>query len=474
MLEMCEILAAAERAYLIAPAGCGKTEVIADAVALSTGRQLILTHTHAGVDSLRYRLRRKGVPGSRFHVDTIASWALRYSQSYPLLSGLSEDPMLIAGKDWARVYECADTLLASRTAQEVVRGSYSGLFVDEYQDCGVRHHAIVMRLAALLPCRLLGDPLQGIFDFDGDLIDWDEDVHQHFERLPDLTVPWRWSASGGGNEALGEWLLEVREILIGGGNIDLRGAPAGVTWKQHIPANYMDIPNHCRKQARLRGSIIIIHRFPNLCHRLAKQLSGQYQSMDEMAAKDLMGHAAALDASRGGEAALLMDFAAECMIGVATELKPLRDRYRAGNMATPGQRAKHPGVTNALDEVSRTPTPQAMTATLDAIKRECIDCKMCRQEMWSEMLRALANKAETLMTLKECAWTVRNRTRIIGRQLPRRTVSRTLLVKGLEFDHVTVLDAHELNSKNLYVALTRAKSTLTIWSPSPILQPGSR
>ena len=471
MPEVSEVLAAARRAYLIAPAGCGKTEVIADAVAQSSGRQLILTHTHAGVETLRSRLRKKGVPSNRFHVDTIASWSLRYAHSYPHLSGLAEDPTLIAGKDWNRVYECADVLLSSRVAREVVQRSYSGLFVDEYQDCGVRHHAIVMRLAELLPCRLLGDPLQGIFDFGGDLIDWEKDVDRNFERLPDLLTPWRWSAAGGGSEALGSWLLEVREMLMNGRDVDLSVAPGCVDWKQHDPSNNADMLKHCGKKAELRGSVIIVHRFPNLCHRLAKDLSGQYQSMDEMEAKDLMRHASLIDEARGTEAALLIDFAAECMVGIATALKPLADRYRSGNLATSGQRAAYLGLVSALDLVARSPAPQAMLAVLTAIRRECADCKMCRQELWTEMRRALANMAETSMLLRECAWTVRNNTRVSGRQSHRLMVSRTLLVKGLEFDHAIILEANLLSPKNLYVALTRAKQTLTVWSPSPVLRP---
>jgi superfamily I DNA/RNA helicase len=57
--------------------------------------------------------------------------------------------------------------------QQVIGSSYAGLFVDEYQDCTRAQHAIVLMLAELLPCRILGDPLQGIFGFNEDpLVDW--------------------------------------------------------------------------------------------------------------------------------------------------------------------------------------------------------------------------------------------------------------------------------------------------------------
>ena len=53
----------------------------------------------------------------------------------------------------------------------------------------------------------------------------------------------------------------------------------------------------------------------------------------------------------------------------------------------------------------------------------------------------------------------------------RGTVSRTLLVKGLEYDHAIVLDADKLDTKQLYVALTRGSHRLTILSRQPVLRP---
>jgi hypothetical protein len=51
----------------------------------------------------------------------------------------------------------------------------------------------------------------------------------------------------------------------------------------------------------------------------------------------------------------------------------------------------------------------------------------------------------------DVAWEVRDRARRDGRRIERRIVSRTLLIKGLEFDQAIVLNADELDAKNLYV-----------------------
>ena len=58
----------------------------------------------------------------------------------------------------------------------------------------------------------------------------------------------------------------------------------------------------------------------------------------------------------------------------------------------------------------------------------------------------------------------RENTRRIGRKLSKRVIARTILIKGLEFDHAIIMDAHLFDRKNLYVALTRASKTVTIIS----------
>lgn len=61
--------------------------------------------------------------------------------------------------------------------------------------------------------------------------------------------------------------------------------------------------------------------------------------------------------------------------------------------------------------------------------------------------------------------------RHVGRQLPKRGVGSTLLLKGLEADVVVILNANALNAKNLYVALTRASRMLVVCSKTPVLNP---
>ena len=45
--------------------------------------------------------------------------------------------------------------------------------------------------AELLPCRVVGDPLQSIFNFGKSVVQWSDEVLSFFEELPGLD-PWRW------------------------------------------------------------------------------------------------------------------------------------------------------------------------------------------------------------------------------------------------------------------------------------------
>lgn len=174
------------RCFVVAPAGCGKTELIAQSVAHSQNkRQLILTHTHAGVSALKKRLSRFQVPASKYEVSTIAGWALMYAGAYPQISQIpSQHPQK---EEWEFVYRAAKTLLENPTLKKAIQISYGGVFVDEYQDCSKAQHELILSLATLLPCRIFGDPLQGIFGFNN-IIDWKEDVKSNFDFLCELST----------------------------------------------------------------------------------------------------------------------------------------------------------------------------------------------------------------------------------------------------------------------------------------------
>lgn len=457
-------LANASNAFLIAPAGYGKTELIARAVSTNDqGKELLLTHTHAGVRSMRDRLKRLGVSTKRYMVKTIASWALKLAASYPKISGITNDQP--KGDEWKEVYKFAVNALENENIRLVIKKSYTGIFVDEYQDCTKSQHGLIMALTELLPVRILGDPLQGIFGFDDDpLIDWDTDIAPHFEELDQLKEPWRWK---GVNPDLGNWLESVRTSLIAGDEIDLRSAPHGsVKW---IQSNQLAARTACFAAGRLAGSVVAIQKWPNQAHSLASQLRGVYTSMEEIECKDLLKWARDLDQANGRERGLIIiDGAGRCWTGLKNELRNIRKAFVEGRVP---RSKKYPSIVKAIDETIQNPDDLDL---LFSVQKECKNAGkvLYRKELWREMQRVIEFfQLGDFDTFEDAAWHIRNQARRQGRKLEHRLVSRTLLIKGLEFDHAVVVNADDLTDpKNLYVALTRCRQSLTILSSSPIIK----
>jgi DNA helicase-2/ATP-dependent DNA helicase PcrA len=127
--ELLDVITGCRYGCVIAPAGCGKTEQIALAVMHGTGRRLILTHTVAGVDALRMRLKDKGADPASYQITTIAAWSLRVASAFPLRSGLSHT--MPENKEWESVYAAAVKLLRFKCIDGIIKASYSGVFVDE-------------------------------------------------------------------------------------------------------------------------------------------------------------------------------------------------------------------------------------------------------------------------------------------------------------------------------------------------------
>ena len=226
--EIGRLAASLQRGSIVAAAGCGKTEQIARAVGFSDRRRLILTHTHAGVDALTKRLKKDHVPSDKYRIDTIAGWCFRFAAAFPNRSGI-EAVAPSSPAEWDTIYGAASRLIDSGAVDGVIRASYGGCFVDEYQDCTRLQHSVILRLASHLPTCIFGDPLQAIFDFRGQHpVSWEKGVFPTFGKEAELITPWRWKNAE--SLELAEWLQAVRQILEGGAPLDLAGRPACVSW----------------------------------------------------------------------------------------------------------------------------------------------------------------------------------------------------------------------------------------------------
>jgi hypothetical protein len=462
--------------YVVAPAGFGKTHLIAASLLHATKRQLVLTHTYAGVNALRKKMRQLKVPSDAHHVDTIASWALRLALSYQEASAWT---IVRPGRgQWAQLYGATTALLDCAFIRRIIRASYGGLYVDEYQDCSVGQHQLVLKLASDLPCRILGDPLQGIFDFNGDAIDWDRDV-AGLERLGQLDTPHRWQHAGA-EPALGNWLRDIRTALEKRQAIDLsaqscRGLKAIYVSDE---GNGLQIKqgNTCRNfQCAGSDTVIAIHcrgnEYKAKCHDLALRSTGRFSSIEEIEGKDVFAFVQRLERAPNAQSKLRcgLRFAAAAMTKVR-ESVPV-GTFR-GECVQIRENTRNPVVAHLANDYLTEPTSGRMVALLTAI-RNTPAVHVGRADLYNRVIGVL--RKHTLspqLTLSEAAETYQTQFRRRGRTVGRRKlIGTTLLVKGLEFHHAIVLDAPSLSRKELYVALTRGSKSLTVISSSAILAP---
>jgi hypothetical protein len=465
-------LFAVVRGTVTAPAGCGKTHLIADTLALHAGPKpiLILTHTNAGVGALRTRLQRERVPHSAYRVTTIDGFAMGLVGTFPLRSGL--DPKVLKldspTTDYEAIRVAACLLLQAGHLTDILAASYSRLIVDEYQDCSLSQHGIVDWLATCLATCVLGDPMQAIFNFGGNqLVDWNANVLARFPSVGELDTPWRWRNVN--TEPLGHWLLATRQILAAGGSIDLRMAPPEVTWIRLLggTADAQRI-EAARFQSPIRdGTVLVIGDSKNTTGRrqMASKTPGAI-NVEPADLRDLTDFGKRFDATAPGSVARLVHFAGELMTNVgAVELQRRVVSLQKGtarNAANPGEHAV----------LAFANAPSLVTA-LNALQqiRELPGVRVYRPDVLRSCLAAMQSAADGSCTFHEATEKERERCRHLGRSVARRSVGSTLLLKGLEADVAVVLHPERMDAKHLYVALTRGARRVVICSQSPILVP---
>jgi DNA helicase-2/ATP-dependent DNA helicase PcrA len=211
------------KSLLIAPAGYGKTYTIAECLRYTEGTQLVLTHTHAGVASLKEKIKKSGITSNKYNIETIDSFAQKYVDAFYCRDDIPEQEN--SKKYFPFIIEKAATLVEIKPIKDIIKLTYKGLFVDEYQDCTKTQHRFIIALADILPVHLLGDPLQGIFYFSEKLIDWETDLKDFANARFKLTEPWRWKNT---SPKLGTGLTEIRMELENKKDIDLNQYESGI------------------------------------------------------------------------------------------------------------------------------------------------------------------------------------------------------------------------------------------------------
>lgn len=459
---------------ITAPAGCGKTHLIADALMRHRGDKpiLVLTHTNAGVAALRERLRKAGAPASTYRLTTIDGWAMRLVQTFPQRSEVNLEVLKLEkpASDYPSIRRAAVTLLKKGHVNEILKASYSRLIVDEYQDCSKLQHAVVYVASQVLPTCALGDPLQAIFGFGSDeLADWDEHVCKHFPIAGELATPWRWKNAEA--DELGHWLLEVRKNLLNRKPVDLSTAPAGVSWVQ-LDKTSADF-NKCLEAAKVKapttdGCVLIIGDSKNSDSRfkVASMVHGAV-TVEAVDLRDLVAFAKKFDLKSVTALEDLAWFAQSVMSNVGAA-----DLIQRVKVLKGGKARKPPNdVEKAALSFVANPNYSSAGALLEAIGAD-FAVRCYRPAVLRACFRALQLcNANPDLKFEEAVLQMREQNRALGRPLPKRAVGSTLLLKGLEADVAVILNADQLDARNLYVAMTRGSKNLVICSASQVLNP---
>lgn len=453
-----EDLLGVDRGAIVAPAGHGKTELIAKVAALGQ-RTLILTHTNAGIQAIRTRLKRMQVPRSAVMVDTIAGWCLRYAHAFP---GVANPPTdMPVGTQWDDVHRGVKSALSVPAIRRVVEASYDRVLIDEYQDCNGHQHALAIALSGIAPTMIFGDPMQGIFEFAGATLSWERDIHPAFPLVAELEVPYRWRNK---NPALGDWIADARGRLIRGERVEFNGGP--VAYREANDA--FDMEALFQSIDGKEGTIAAIHCGKGVCYRLAAAARGGYQAIEEMAGKTMTEFASRWDASP------LLEQRQATLRWLLSESFTTR-KLNKGE-ALPADEAP---LVEAIRAASAGLADDGPSAALEVLRlsRKLPRARPHRQELVRDVERAIAELAAGRCgTMLEAAQRVRDRAGVVGRRLPKRTVSTPLLLKGLEFDHVVVPDASHIaaesraQAKLFYVAISRPSQSLSVTSREPFLQ----
>lgn len=464
-------LLAIGRGSVTAPAGCGKTHLIAEALQRHEGEKpiLVLTHTNAGVAALRSRMDKAGVPPKRYRLSTLDGWALRLLSTFPMRSGI--DPTILdvsrPRNDYPAIQRAAAILVRDQHINDILQASYSRLIVDEYQDCILNQHAMVYFSSRAIPTVVLGDPMQAIFGWAGKMPDWNSEVCKHFPVSGELMTPWRWINAG--KESFGEWLLEVRRCLRDGVPIDLGAAPPEVKWihldgtedhKRQLSAGMTRSPDK-------DGKVLIIGngKNPTSQRQFASQLPGAV-TVEAVDLRDLVDFAKNLDFSAPDALEKIVKFASKVMTNVgAGDFMRRIGVLQRGTGRVPATAAESAAM-GFLSEMS----PEAAVDLLVEIGKQT-GVRAHRPAVLRSCIKALQSCDGTEEnTFHDTAIRAREQNRLVGRPLPNRAVGSTLLLKGLEADVSVILDDADLNAKDLYVAMTRGSKRLVICSREEILK----
>jgi hypothetical protein len=479
-----------------AAAGCGKThQGAAYAKHLSSletrNRLLILTHTNAACDVFAKRVQ--GVSG-KVDIRTIDGLIAQIAGAYHTPLGFPSDPTRWALREGSSGFDqlakkVADYLEYHPMISAALARRYPTIVCDEHQDCSLDQHRTVMALhSAGAALRIFGDPLQRIFGKRSDkaiIADWERwEILKRSGSTSVLNTPHRWHTMG--EDDLGVWINEAREILKSGGQIDLtQPLPASIQIVRarnlaQARSQYMlgsqnrrsidTVKNRCRTLLVLAPSNDLVSGLRSFWNRSLPIWEGHQRGA-------LSAYVDALDTCKGNAIQVgvaVIDFLSSVGIGISTKShgdRLIKEIDEECAKQTKGKPANIQSLARCvLSQPDHHGAAELLVKFKEMIAIKAAGFENAKIDFRYEFHDAIKLKAYECPVegLEEIT---RHRT-YARLSPPEKAISSIHKAKGLECDHVMVVMnqtewlSNTLYSRNrLYVALSRARRSLTLVIP---------
>lgn len=399
-----------ERLYVTAGPGSGKTETVSARIdflveeeGLAGNEILVISFSRAAVEAVQRR-QRQGDGRAWAWVTTIDSLAAR------LLNDLAEE---VTGMKFDARIDRLATLLGADPDEDVLP-DVQHVIIDEVQDVVGRRAELVATLLAALPesvgFTMLGDPKQGIYDFQLD------------------------------EESSDPYLLLYRARDLGATEVGLNG-------------QYRAATADARSAMALRGRGVDDLRW-------AREMEAHVATMPSLPADQLSDQLALL----GGTIAVLTQSNAQA-------LTTARNLYGTGTRAELLSRAADRSIDPWLAEVLG--DAQRSLTRADFLELVADRAPIEADEAWG-LCRRVTRARTQFLNISELAqrFAMGIVPVALTRARDRVTISTVHRAKGLEFDHVFLLDPLQWygdddadRARILYVAITRPRRRLLTFQP---------
>ncbi len=471
-----ETFLSADKSMVIAPAGYGKTYTIAECIASYQGdkKVLVLTHTHAGVASLKEKFEQQHLPSSSYHLDTICSFALGLTKVYHI-NKEEIPPSSDANTLFRFAVEHAIKILRALPIKKYLSIKYEHLIVDEYQDCTINQHQMILALSSSIKTHILGDPLQGIFGFGGEsIVDFSDASFGPFnENCQTLETPWRWNNVD--RTALGQQLSAIRDKFISAAAIDLNdyNEIKVIIAPEADYATARSLYKNAIYNALRNDSVLLIHPTSESVEPRIKfiQQFPQLKMVESIDDKIFYSSCISFDNSSGYP---LIANVVNLMRAVGTKTKInvwFSNDGRLKNKRSIEEQKVKEDLEKIIAALIEGKSYLKIVSLISAIEK-LPEVKIYRKDLLSDICKALRDAERLGISSTKSIERNRNLLRRRGRKIQGKGIGTTLLTKGLEFDTVVVLNAHRFSDKrHLYVAITRCCKQLIIISNNYILNP---